>query len=347
MADAYKIAALYQFSPLPGFVSLQEPLLAKLNSLGICGSLLIAEEGINGTIAGKPEQLHQALQGISNITGLKDFNPKFSFAGEKPFRRMKVRLKKEIVTIGPVKANPSDMVGTYVEAKDWNTLIDDPNIVLIDTRNSYEFGVGTFKGALDPHTESFGEFPDWVRAHLADKKQAKIAMFCTGGIRCEKASSFMRHEGFENVFHLKGGILKYLEDVKAEDSRWEGGCFVFDERVAVGHGLRVLDFSASVMAALRPSLLLTALIPSSKKACAARPAPTSFRIRRKHPTANANARLISPRNAALNISAGFNPSSPGPTQCSSLSKAAACSAHLWPFLRGFRAAVQPASDWPG
>lgn len=243
MASTFKIAAFYQFAPLPHYRDLQAPLLAALKEQSICGSVLLAEEGINGTIAGEPGKLDAALLKLSEITGLSGFAPKFSVSDEKPFRRMKVRLKKEIVTIGDVRANPNEKVGTYVEPTDWNALISAPDVIVIDTRNAYEFGVGTFKGALDPHTESFGEFPDWVRSHLADRKNAKIAMFCTGGIRCEKASSFMKHEGFENVFHLKGGILKYLEDVKPEESLWQGGCFVFDERVAVGHGLEVLDFS--------------------------------------------------------------------------------------------------------
>jgi len=177
------------------------------------------------------------------VTKLRDFHPKFSYSDHMPFRRMKVRLKKEIVTIGNVKANPNEKVGNYVAPQDWNALISDPDVILIDTRNSYEFGVGSFQGAIDPKTESFGEFPKWARENLGGAKGKKIAMFCTGGIRCEKASSFLKHEGFEHVFHLKGGILKYLEEIKPEQSLWNGGCFVFDERVAVGHGLEVQDFS--------------------------------------------------------------------------------------------------------
>ena len=242
MTQTYKIAAFYQFAPLINHQQLQGPLLAVMGQHGVCGSILLAEEGINGTIAASPDALDNALGEISRVTGLGNFGAKFSFAAEKPFRRMKVRLKKEIVTIGKVKANPNEKVGTYVEPEDWNALISDPNVIVIDTRNAYEFGVGTFDGAIDPHTESFGEFPAWVRSNLKDKSK-KVAMFCTGGIRCEKASSLMKHEGFEQVFHLKGGILKYLEDVPAEKSLWHGGCFVFDERVAVGHELRVLDFS--------------------------------------------------------------------------------------------------------
>jgi UPF0176 protein len=243
MSPTFKIAAFYLFAPLHDIASMQTALLAEMKRLEICGSILLAEEGINGTIAGSPEKLTAALRVISRITGLADFNPKYSNAAAQPFRRMKVRLKKEIVTIGAVKANPNEKVGTYVEPLEWNELISAPDVIVIDTRNAYEFGVGTFKGAVDPGTESFGEFPTWVREKFRAKPNQRIAMFCTGGIRCEKASSFMLHEGFENVYHLRGGILKYLEDVPAEQSLWQGGCFVFDERVAVGHGLKILDFA--------------------------------------------------------------------------------------------------------
>ena len=243
MPSTFKIAAFYQFSPLSNIATLQSALADGLKNLGIKGSLLVADEGINGTIAGAPEKLDAALALIAHITGLQDFTPKFSTSREMPFRRMKVRLKKEIVTIGRVQANPHERVGEYVEPKDWNELISAPDVIVIDTRNAYEFGVGTFKGAVDPQTESFGEFPGWVRETFKAKPSQRIAMFCTGGIRCEKATAFMLNEGFEHVYHLKGGILKYLEDVPQEQSLWEGGCFVFDERVAVGHGLQVMDFS--------------------------------------------------------------------------------------------------------
>ena len=239
----YKVVAFYQFAPLPDFAEKQLPLLDLFNANGIKGTVLIAAEGINGTIAGTNENIDAAILGIMAITGLEDLEPKYSIANEMPFRRTKVRLKKEIVTIGDVVADPLTKVGKYVEPEDWNALIADPEVILIDTRNSYEVGVGTFKNAIDPHTESFGEFPNYVREKLKAKPDAKIAMFCTGGIRCEKASSFMMHEGFENVFHLKGGILKYLEKVPQEKSRWEGSCFVFDERVAVGHGLVQSEYS--------------------------------------------------------------------------------------------------------
>ena len=237
------VAAFYKFSRLSHFATLQAPLLAAMAENGIKGSVLLAAEGVNGTIAGLPENIDKALSALAAITGIQGIEPKFSTATTMPFKRMKVRLKKEIVTIGNVKADPTEKVGTYVEAADWNALVNDPDVILIDTRNSYEVGVGTFKGAIDPHTESFGEFPDYVRKHLGNQKHKKVAMFCTGGIRCEKASSFMLNEGFENVYHLKGGILKYLEVVPQSESTWNGACFVFDERVAVEHGLKVSDFS--------------------------------------------------------------------------------------------------------
>jgi UPF0176 protein len=238
-----KVSAFYKFSKLPDYQLLQAPLLAAMKSNAIKGSILVAAEGVNGTIAGLPDRIDAALQEVSSITGIAGIEPKISFTESMPFRRMKVRLKREIVTIGNVKADPTERVGNYVEPEDWNALVNDPDVVLIDTRNGYEVGVGTFKGAIDPHTESFGDFPNYVRENLHNQKHKKIAMFCTGGIRCEKASSFMLNEGFENVFHLKGGILKYLEVVPQEQSTWEGACFVFDERVAVEHGLKVSDFS--------------------------------------------------------------------------------------------------------
>jgi UPF0176 protein len=240
---SFKVSAFYQFARLEHYQMLQAPLLSAMQSHGIKGSILLAREGINGTIAGVSEKLDMALVEISTVTGLVGIEPKFSESSTMPFRRMKVRLKKEIVTIGNVIADPTEKVGTYVEAADWNALVNDPDVVLIDTRNDYEVGIGTFKGAIDPHTESFSEFPDYVRQHLGNQKHKKIAMFCTGGIRCEKASSFMLNEGFENVFHLKGGIMKYLEVVPQAQSTWSGACFVFDERVAVEHGLKVSDFS--------------------------------------------------------------------------------------------------------
>jgi UPF0176 protein len=237
----FRVAAFYKFSSLPNYGELQKPLLVRLSALHVKGSVLLANEGINGTIAALPESLALALTAIAEITGISGIESKISKTVNMPFKRMKVRLKKEIVTIGNVRANPNDVVGKYVAPEDWNKLISDPDVVLIDTRNAYEVRIGTFKGAVNPHTESFSEFPGFVREHLKASKSKKIAMFCTGGIRCEKASSFMKHEGFENVYHLKGGILKYLECIAPEKSLWQGACFVFDERVAVEHGLQVSD----------------------------------------------------------------------------------------------------------
>ncbi len=240
---AYHVAAFYKFAPLANCHALRDPMLAGLKDLGACGSVLLADEGINGTLAASADKIQSALALIKTLTGIADIEHKLSFADTAPFKRMKVRLKREIVAIGIAAADPNVQVGTYVEASDWNTLIRDPSVVVIDTRNSYEVGIGTFAGALDPHTDRFGEFPAFVRQQLKIYKGTKVAMFCTGGIRCEKASSFMKSEGFENVYHLKGGILKYLEVIPQAESLWQGSCFVFDERVAVGHGLEVTDVS--------------------------------------------------------------------------------------------------------
>ena len=233
------VAALYQFTPLPDPEALRGPLLAVCDALGIKGTLLLAREGINGTIAGTDNALGQVLGHIHALPGCADLDVKFSAAPEMPFHRMKVRVKREIVTMGEPDIDPTLAVGHYVDPHDWNALIADPDTVLIDTRNDYEVAVGTFAGAVDPQTPSFRDFPAWFRAHrneLLDGKK-KVAMFCTGGIRCEKSTSFLRAEGVEDVYHLKGGILKYLEHVPEDQSLWQGECFVFDERVTVRHGL--------------------------------------------------------------------------------------------------------------
>ncbi len=235
----YLVAALYKFVRLEDFEAIQQPLLEVCKSNGVMGTILLAREGINGTIAGPESGVHAVLSWIRSDKRIADLEHKESWAeGENPFHRMKVRLKKEIVTIGIPQVDPNDTVGTYVEPEDWNDLISDPDVVLIDTRNDYEVSIGTFKGAVDPKTVTFREFPQWVREQERLHNKPKIAMFCTGGIRCEKASSFMKQEGFEDVFHLKGGILKYLENTPEEESLWEGECFVFDNRVSVGHGLK-------------------------------------------------------------------------------------------------------------
>lgn len=237
----YKVAALYQFVPLPDFRELKDPLHRLCQDLGIRGTLLLAHEGINGTVAGLDEAVDILMAELRSgplFAGrLDNLELKYSTASEMPFKRMKVRLKKEIVTLGDPQTDPLRRVGTYVSPDEWNRLMDEPGIVVLDTRNDFEVGMGTFAGAVDPRIARFSEFKDFVRDQLDPARHKRVAMFCTGGIRCEKASSYMLAQGFEEVFHLKGGILKYLEDVPQTESRWNGECFVFDERVALGHGL--------------------------------------------------------------------------------------------------------------
>lgn len=231
------VAALYKFVALPDFHEMREPLLVECVAAGVKGTLLLAREGINGTIAGSREGVDKVLSYLRNDPRMADVEHKASYDDHMPFYRMKVKLKKEIVTMGVEDIDPNEVVGTYVKPADWNALIEDPEVVLIDTRNDYEVGIGTFSGAVDPQTTTFREFPAYVRNNYDPKKNKKVAMFCTGGIRCEKASAFMLKEGFEEVYHLQGGILKYLEEVPAEESAWQGECFVFDSRVAVNHNL--------------------------------------------------------------------------------------------------------------
>lgn len=236
-APAVVVAALYQFAPLPDYRSMQEPLQQLCVEQEVRGTILLAREGINGTIAGTRGAIDTVLSWLRSDPRLSTMAHKESHCDEQPFYRLKVRLKKEIVTLGVPGVDPNVQVGTYVSPREWNELLADPDVVVVDTRNDYEVRVGTFKGALDPETRTFREFPDFVGRTLDPSKHKKVAMFCTGGIRCEKASSLMLSEGFEEVYHLHGGILKYLEEVPEEESLWEGECFVFDERVAVGHGL--------------------------------------------------------------------------------------------------------------
>jgi UPF0176 protein len=238
-----KVAALYQFVSLPDYRELREPLRAFCDARGIKGTLLLAREGINGTVAGTEsaiDELVAELQGGALFGGrLDNLELKFSGAVTMPFRRMKVRLKKEIVTLGDPETDPTRRVGTYVDAADWNALIGDADTLVLDTRNDFEVEMGTFEGAVNPKITRFSQFRDFAARELDPQKHRKIAMFCTGGIRCEKASSFLLARGFAEVYHLKGGILKYLEDIPESDSRWRGDCFVFDERVALGHGLAI------------------------------------------------------------------------------------------------------------
>jgi UPF0176 protein len=239
-----EIAAFYKFASIPEPETLAASLRAFCAANEVKGILLVAHEGINGTLAGTPEKLRATLAGIRQHEGFEALDHKTSFSTLQPFLRLKVKVKAEIVTLGEPGVDPASSVGTYVEPEDWNALIADPEVMLVDTRNAFEVRVGTFEGAMDPQTESFGEFPRFVREKLDPARHRKVAMFCTGGIRCEKASSFMLKSGFDEVFHLKGGILKYLERIRPEDSLWQGACFVFDQRVAVGHGLAVEDFTA-------------------------------------------------------------------------------------------------------
>ncbi len=236
----YDVAAFYRFTPLTDLPELQAQIKAFCVARNIIGIILLAPEGINSTIAGSPTELRETIDYLDQLIGIRCDTLgelKFSHAEKKPFRKLRVRLKKEIVTIKAPEADPNKHVGTYVSPAEWNKLITDPEVLLLDTRNTYETSLGIFKNAVDPRIEIFSEFPDYVQKHLDPKKHTKVAMFCTGGIRCEKASAYMLAHGFQEVYHLKGGILKYLEDVPQEDSLWDGSCFVFDRRVSLEHGL--------------------------------------------------------------------------------------------------------------
>ncbi|WP_110666614.1 rhodanese-related sulfurtransferase [Salinicola halophilus] len=231
------VAALYRFVTLDDYESLREPLLEEMKRLDVKGTLLLAAEGINGTVSGTRDAIDALLDWLRRDERLAGLDHKESYAEAHPFYRTKVKLKREIVTMGVDEVDPNHRVGTYVEPQAWNALIDDPEVLVIDTRNDYEVAIGSFEGAIDPETRSFREFPEYVREHYDPARHKKVAMFCTGGIRCEKASSFMLNEGFEEVFHLKGGILNYLEKVPEAETRWRGDCFVFDNRVTVRHDL--------------------------------------------------------------------------------------------------------------
>ncbi|MEO0382969.1 MAG: rhodanese-related sulfurtransferase [Pseudomonadota bacterium] len=233
----HTVAALYHFAKVPDPAALQGPLKKLCEASGVMGSLLLAPEGINGTIAGPRAGVDAVLAHIRGLPGFADLEWKESTASDKPFKRMKVRLKREIVTMGQPDVDPTCAVGRYVQPEDWNAFVSQPDVAVIDTRNSYEVAIGTFEGAVDPGTRTFGQFPKWWEENAQRFHNKKIAMFCTGGIRCEKSTGYLMGQGVEEVYHLKGGILKYLETVPAEESLWRGDCFVFDERVSVGHGL--------------------------------------------------------------------------------------------------------------
>lgn len=235
--NTFVVCAMYRFVALPDYVELKDRLLSFLEERQIKGSLLLASEGINGTVAGERAAIDALIDWLQQDERFAQLDCKFSTTHELPFYRTKVKLKKEIVTMGVEGIDPRSVVGTYVKPKDWNALIADPDVVLVDTRNHYEVELGSFEGAIDPQTESFREFPDYVRTHLDPAKHKKVAMFCTGGIRCEKSTAYLKSQGFDEVYHLEGGILKYLEEVPQAESKWRGDCFVFDNRVAVDHSL--------------------------------------------------------------------------------------------------------------
>ena len=231
------VCAMYKFVTLENFEALRQPLLAAMEANEVRGTLLIAQEGINGTVAGSRAGVDALLAWLATDERLANIVHKESYDETMPFYRTKVKLKKEIVTMGIEGIDPKQVVGTYVKPQDWNALISDPDVVLVDTRNDYEVQIGTFQGAVNPNTETFREFPKYVKENMDPTKQKKVAMFCTGGIRCEKSTAYMKEQGFDEVYHLEGGILKYLEEVPKEDTMWEGECFVFDNRVAVNHDL--------------------------------------------------------------------------------------------------------------
>ena len=236
-APSTQVAALYRFVRLEDFENLRAPLLAFCEARGIRGTLLLAEEGINGTIAGTEQAISEVLEYLKSDNRLADLDCKFSYNSDRPFLRMKVKLKKEIVTMGRPGIDPNQCVGRYASPEQWNALVDDPECLVIDTRNDYEVEIGTFQGAINPNTTSFREFPEWVEENLDPSKHKRVAMFCTGGIRCEKSTSLLVSMGFEDVWHLQGGILNYLEKTPVEQTRWDGECFVFDSRVSVDHDL--------------------------------------------------------------------------------------------------------------
>ncbi len=235
-ASGWVVAALYQFHPVADPAGLHSALEALCQRLGLCGTLIVAAEGINGTVAGTRAALDE-LRGFLHRSGFDRLEYKESHSSTQPFAKLKIKQKAEIVTFG-VPVSPRSLVGHHVEPQAWNALLNDPDVLVIDTRNDYEVQAGSFAGAINPHTRSFREFPAWAAKHLDPVQHKKIAMFCTGGIRCEKSTSHLLAQGFEEVYHLKGGVLNYLENIPAEHSRWQGECFVFDERVTVGHGVQ-------------------------------------------------------------------------------------------------------------
>jgi UPF0176 protein len=233
----FVVCALYKFATLEDYESMRQPLHDVMEANGVRGTLLLAREGVNGTVAGSRQGIDAVLAWLRSDSRLADLSHKESFNAEMPFYRTKVKLKKEIVTMGVEGIDPRQVVGTYVKPQDWNSLIADPDVVVIDTRNDYEVQIGTFERAVNPLTKTFREFPEFVQQNLDPAKHPKVAMFCTGGIRCEKSTAYLKEQGFDEVYHLEGGILKYLEEVPQESSLWRGECFVFDNRITVNHDL--------------------------------------------------------------------------------------------------------------
>lgn len=244
---SYTVAALYRFATLADPDAIAADLRARCADLGTCGTLIVAREGINGTVAGSADAIATLVAHIRTLPGCADLDVKYSAANGAPFARMKVKVKPEIVTLGVGDLDPASQAGTHLDPAAWNALIADPDTILIDTRNAYEVAIGTFEGAIDPETRAFRDFPGWfddfAQALRDQGRTPKIAMFCTGGIRCEKSTALVKARGFDEVYHLKGGILRYLEEMPESESRWQGDCYVFDERVAVGHGLKLGDYS--------------------------------------------------------------------------------------------------------
>jgi len=243
MTNQYVVCAMYRFTTLDNYKDLRQPLLKTMERNGVCGTLLLAEEGINGTVSSSRAGIDALLNWLKKDPRLADIDTKESIAEEAPFKRTKVKLKKEIVTMGVPGIDPNHVVGTYVEPEQWNALIQDPEVVVIDTRNDYEIQVGTFEGSINPDIETFRDFPAYMRENFDPKSTKKVAMFCTGGIRCEKSTALLKEQGYEDVYHLKGGILNYLEKVPEEETTWEGECFVFDDRVTVNHALEPGSYS--------------------------------------------------------------------------------------------------------
>ena len=240
--DPLLVAAFYKFIQLDDLESLQERIESCCQENNVFGIVLLAHEGINSTIAGTREGVGKVLEFIRQDSRFADLQWKESCATKQPFRKLRVRLKKEIVTLGIPGVDPNQLVGTYIKPSEWNALISDPDVFVIDTRNHYETEIGTFKGAVDPGLDSFSQLPVWLEKKIKSGEQPRVAMFCTGGIRCEKSTAFLKQAGVKEVYHLEGGILKYLEEVPEDESLWEGECFVFDQRVAVGHGLKLTDY---------------------------------------------------------------------------------------------------------